>query len=50
MSIPYMVYAAERTRTPGEQREEDRLRGELAAKLSRPWRRSVRRARRQQCG
>jgi hypothetical protein len=44
-----MVYEAERTRTPAEQREEDRLRGELAAKLALPWRRSARRARRQQC-
>jgi len=48
MSIPYMIYQAERTRTPAEQRAEDQLRGELAAALARPWRRSRRRGDRQQ--
>ena len=48
MSIPYMIYQAERTRTPAEQRAEDQLRGELAVALTRPWRRSRRRGDRQQ--
>ena len=47
MSIPYMIYQAERTRTPAEQRAEDQRRGELAAALTRPWRRSRRRGGRQ---
>jgi hypothetical protein len=48
MSIPYMIYQAERTRTPAEQRAEDQLRGELAVALMRPWRRSRRRGGRQE--
>ena len=47
MNIPYMIYQAERARTPAEQRAEDQLRGELAVALTRPWRRSGRRGRQQ---
>jgi hypothetical protein len=42
MNFGYTIYQAERTRTCAETREEDRRRGELAAALTRPWRRKRR--------
>lgn len=40
MNFSYTIYQAERARTPAEQRAEDQIRGELAAALTRPWRRA----------
>jgi hypothetical protein len=39
MNFSYTIYQAERTRTVAEQRAEDRMRGEVAAALTRSWRR-----------
>jgi hypothetical protein len=36
MNTGYMIYQAERTRTSAEQREIDRLNGEMAAAVTRP--------------
>jgi hypothetical protein len=45
MTVPYMLFRAERIKTLAEQREEDRVRAELAMALARPWlRRRGRRA------
>jgi hypothetical protein len=38
MSIPYVIYQAERDKTLAEQRAEARARGEMAALFIRPWR------------
>lgn len=43
MSFPYLAYQAEREKTLAEQREEARIRGELAAALWRSWRAASRR-------
>ena len=39
MNPGYMIYQAERTRTGAEQREIDRLHGDMAAAFTRPWHR-----------
>lgn len=42
MNIGHTLYQIERPRTLDEQREEARLRGEMAAAIIRPWRRARR--------
>lgn len=48
MYFAHTMHQVERTRTRAEQREENRVRGELAAALSRPWRRARQRRRARQ--
>lgn len=45
MNFTYMIYHVERTRTLAEQRAGARRHGELAAVLTRPWRRAIARGR-----